>query len=127
MIIQYVLTAGLLLCLLYALVQRRKSRLVSFLISAVAAAGIYFVQFPDTTNTIAHWMGVGRGADLVLYCWLVISLVVSLNLQFKILKLQGSLTDLAREIALQAPRGELQQGLRQGAAIQAAAQGSLPG
>jgi len=105
MIVQIVLTLGLLLCLAYAFMQRQKSRLVSFAISIVAIAGIYFVQVPESANQLAHFAGVGRGADLILYCWLVISLVVSINLQFKILKLQGALTDLAREIALQNPRG----------------------
>lgn len=112
MIIQIVLTVGLLLCLLYAFVQRQKSRLVSLLISIVSVAGIYFVLFPEKTNQMAHLVGVGRGADLVLYCWLVISLIVSLNLQFKILRLQGLMTELAREIALQVPHGEPQGGVR---------------
>jgi hypothetical protein len=48
-----------------------------------------------------------------LYCWLVISLIVSLNLQLKILRLQGLLTELAREVALQAPRGEQRHETRQ--------------
>lgn len=104
MIIQVLLTLGLLLCLLYAFVQRHKSRLVSFLISIVAVAGIYFVLFPDKTSELAHLVGVGRGADLVMYCWLVISLIISLNLQFKIFALQGLITELAREIALLTPR-----------------------
>jgi hypothetical protein len=49
-------------------------------------------------------MGVGRGADLVFYCWIVISLIVSVNLQFKILNLQEMTTELTRELALRAPR-----------------------
>lgn len=106
MIVQVILTLGLLLCLVYAFLQRQKSRLVSFALAAIAFAGIYFVQVPESANRLAHFVGVGRGADLILYCWLVISLIVSVNLQFKILKLQGLLTDLAREITLQNPRGE---------------------
>lgn len=104
MIIQTILITGLLLCLTYAFLQRQKSRLVSLAISIVAVAGIYFVLFPQSTNELARIAGVGRGADLILYCWLVISLIVSVNLQFKILKLQGWLTELAREITLQNPR-----------------------
>ena len=34
---------------------------------ALALAMIIAVIFPDSTNTIAHSVGVGRGADLVLY------------------------------------------------------------
>lgn len=104
MIIQWVLVSGLLLFLFYALLQRGKSRLVNLAIAVTSIAGIYFVLFPDQTNELARWMGVGRGADLILYCWLVISLIVSVNLQFKIMGLQEMLTDLTRELALRAPR-----------------------
>lgn len=100
MIIQAILTLGLLLCLVYAFLQRQKSRLISLGISIVSVPGIYFVLFPENANQLAHLVGVGRGADLILYCWLVISLIVSLNLQLKILQLQGLITDLAREMTL---------------------------
>ena len=100
MIIQAVLTFGLLFCLLYAFLQRQKSRYISRVLAVVAVAGIYFVLVPERTNQLAHLVGIGRGADLVLYCWLVISLIVSVNLQFKILKLQESITELARQVAL---------------------------
>jgi len=55
------------------------------------------------TNELAGWMGVGRGADLVFYCWIVISLIVSVNLYFKIQSLQEVATELTRELALRAP------------------------
>jgi hypothetical protein len=70
----------------------------------VALTGIYLVLFPEHTQVVAHVVGVGRGADLVLYCWLVISLIVSLHLQLQILQLRGLITALAREIALQGAR-----------------------
>ena len=104
MIIQVILIFGLLLCLIYAFLQRSKSRYVSSAIFLVSIAGIAFVLAPDLTNRIAHRVGVGRGADLVLYCWLMISLIVSINLQFKILSLQRLITELAREMTLRAPR-----------------------
>ena len=104
MIIQAILTFGLSICLIYAFLQRNKSRYVSFAISMVSIAGIAFVLAPQLTDRIAQKVGVGRGADLVLYCWLVISLVVSINLQFKILGLQRLITELAREMTVRAPR-----------------------
>ena len=104
MIIQVLLIGGLLLCLLYAFMQRQKSRLLSKAISIVVLTGIYLVLFPEHTNELAHFVGVGRGADLVFYCWLVISLIVSMNLQLQILQLQRLITELAREMALQDAR-----------------------
>lgn len=103
MIIQAILTFGLSICLIYAFLQRNKSRYVSLAIAGVAIIGICFVLAPGLTDRIAHMVGVGRGADLVLYCWLVISLIISINLQFKILDLQRHITVLAREITLRSP------------------------
>jgi hypothetical protein len=103
MIIQALLILGLLLCLLYAFLQRQKSHFISTVITIVSLIGIYLVLDPDRSNQLAHLVGVGRGADLIVYCWLVISLMVSVNLQFKILTLQGDITELARELALRAP------------------------
>ena len=102
MIIQIILTFGLLLFLVYALLQRQQSRFISGAMCVLALAGIYFVLVPESANRLAHLVGVGRGADLILYCWLVISLIVSVNLQFKILRLHGLVTELAREMALSA-------------------------
>ena len=106
MIIQVILTAGLVVCLFYAFSQRQKSRLVTVSMSLVSLVGIYFVLNPESSNRLAHIAGVARGADLILYCWLVISLVVSVNLQFKILGLQRLLTELAQEMTLQAARSD---------------------
>ena len=100
MIIQVILTAGLCLCISYAYLQQHKSKLVSYTISVVALIGIYFVYSPDQSNRIAAFVGIGRGADLILYCWVVISLIVSVNLQIKILSLYQVVTCLTREIAI---------------------------
>jgi hypothetical protein len=100
MIIQFVLILGLAVVFIYALLERRTSRFVSLSISSVSVAGMYFVLFPESTNAVAKFVGVGRGADLVVYCWLVISLVVSVSLQFKLLKQHEAITVLARELAL---------------------------
>jgi hypothetical protein len=105
MIIQGILICGLFLCLVYAYLQRRNSRWISIAISATSIAGVYFVLVPERTTEIARLLGVGRGADLILYCWIVISLIVSVSLQFKILNLQEAITELTRELALRAPLG----------------------
>lgn len=112
MIIQWILVTGLLFFLFYALLRRTKSRFVNAAIATTSIAGIYFVLFPEQTNDIARWMGVGRGADLILYCWLVISLIVSVILQFKIMSLEEMMTELARELAMCTPREPPDQDLR---------------
>ena len=100
MIIQILLIVGLLICLLYAFLQRAKSRIISLAIGLVSIAGIYFVAIPEHATGLAHLVGVGRGVDLIIYCWLVITLAILINLQFRILSLQEMITVLAREVAL---------------------------
>lgn len=102
--IKFILILGLLLCLAYAFLQRHKSRTIAFGISFASCVGIWFVLMPEHTSTLAETLGVGRGADLMLYLWIVISVFVLMSLQFKILGLQREVTELAREIALQSPR-----------------------
>lgn len=103
MIIQFILCAGLGVALFYAYLQRRKSSLISLAILVVSAVGMVAVLSPSASNAVANAVGVGRGADLVMYCWIVITLLVSMNLQFKIFHLQHGLTLLTREIALHSP------------------------
>ena len=103
MIIQFILCAGLSVVLLYAYLQRRKSSLVSIAIIVVSVAGMAAVLSPSLSNAVASAVGVGRGADLVVYCWIVITLLVTVNLQFKILQMQQNVTTLTRELALRAP------------------------
>ena len=44
--------------------------------------------------------GIGRGVDLILYLWLVISLIVVLNLHLKLRAQMEIITVIAREIAI---------------------------
>lgn len=100
MIIKLLLTAGLLLALAYSLVQAGRMRFLKATMSVIVAVGMYFVWFPEQTNRIADFVGVGRGADLVLYCWILVMLVVVLNLYLKTRRLDAAITKLARHIAI---------------------------
>ncbi len=102
--IKAILVVALLVSLCYAYFQRRKSRLVAVGIALTGVAGIYFVLYPSHTSSLAARLGVGRGADLVFYCWIVSSLFIWIDLQFKILTLQVAVTELSRELALRNPR-----------------------
>ncbi|MCV2353662.1 DUF2304 domain-containing protein [Paucibacter sp. B2R-40] len=109
MIMQFILISGLLACLIYAFLQRQKSRLISALLAVISILGIVFVSTPELTNVLAKFVGIGRGADLILYCWLLISIVVSVNLQMKILSIHKNITDLTRELALMRPQSQLRE------------------
>lgn len=62
------------------------------------AAGV-IVVVPDTTSTIAKWLGVGRGADVVVYVALAILFFVLFRLVVRQQRLERDLTRLVRELA----------------------------
>lgn len=60
----------------------------------------FAILWPDLTIRIARVMGIGRGADLVLYL-LAISFFLSVFYFYnKILKLQSDISEIVRRIAL---------------------------
>ena len=84
MIAQIVLSLLLGAVLLYAWAQYRRSPIVTVLSCVVSLMGFYFVWLPSHATRVAEFVGIGRGADLVLYVWACISLVVLLNLHLKL-------------------------------------------
>jgi hypothetical protein len=100
MIAQVVLSLLLAIVLLYAWAQYRLSPIVTILSCVVSLMGFYFVWLPSHATRVAELVGIGRGADLVLYVWACISLVVLLNLHLKLRTQHELLTQLARSIAL---------------------------
>jgi hypothetical protein len=65
-----------------------------------AFSGLYFVWVPDHASWLAALVGIGRGVDLMLYLWVVISLIVLLNLHLKLRAQMEVITVLARELAI---------------------------
>ena len=100
MIAQLTLSLLLAVILVYAGTQWRRSRFVGALAVWSASAGLYLVWAQSQASMLAQWAGVGRAVDLILYLWVVISLLVMLNLHLKIRLQTELITALARSIAL---------------------------
>lgn len=100
MIIQIMLSAGLLFIGFYGYTQMRRSQPLSIVICVNVTIAMYFVWAPAHANLVAQAIGVGRGADLVFYCWVLISLLLIVNLQVRLLKTREQITMLARRIAI---------------------------
>ena len=66
--------------------------------------GIILVLMPDWTTAIANLLGVGRGADLIMYLGLLMLSFFCLLLYARIRELEASLTQLVRSIALNQAR-----------------------
>jgi hypothetical protein len=58
------------------------------------------VLFPDSTTTVAHFLGVGRGTDLAFYLFSIFIFFAVTLLHLKIKRMERSMTELTREIAL---------------------------
>jgi small membrane protein len=101
--IKILLTVGLVTFLVYGTSQRDKSWFVFYGTLAITAIGSFFIWAPEQANNLAYLLGVGRGADLVLYCWILTSLIVALNLHLLIRANLQLTTELARQLALSHP------------------------
>lgn len=106
MIIQILLSFGLAGSLFYVISLGRSYRSLRLVLFGIILIGLIFVWVPDTTNAIATLVGVGRGADLIMYVWIVLNLLFVLRLHIKLREQAESLTKLARQIALTRPESD---------------------
>jgi small membrane protein len=114
MIFQLLLSASLAVILIYSYNQRIRSPSVSAVALVAAGAGLYFTWFPSHATSLAGLVGIGRGADLIFYLWVVISLALLLNVHLKLRAGHSQLTEVVRHIAILEGREELK---KQGAEV----------
>ncbi|GAA2235108.1 hypothetical protein GCM10010401_03710 [Rarobacter faecitabidus] len=78
----------------------RRQALRRLLLAGFITVAALSVIFPNALTRVANWMGVGRGADLLLYA-LVIAFVSYVGTSYRRTShLNRQLTVLAREVAL---------------------------
>jgi small membrane protein len=99
-LIQLILIAAIATIGVLALWSLRSQRLSRFVVLALAAAGVAFVLRPDFTSRIAHFLGVGRGVDLMLYIFLVATIYALLQLYARVRTLDWQITQLSRALAI---------------------------
>jgi len=109
MLFQLVLSAAF-LSSLWLVWRRRQQQAVS---GAVASGwtlgvivGLVVTWYPDTASVIANIVGVGRGADLIVYVGLVLLFVLVFQLHVSHVRLERQLTKLVREEALRGLENE---------------------
>ena len=100
MIFSALLTLFLLFLIIYALLQKKQFPVIGRALPLVSAFGIYVAWFPDSTGYVAHWVGIGRGVDLMLYVWIMASALLFLVLHLKLIAQERLLTELARHLAI---------------------------
>lgn len=104
MTIKIILLSLLLLLLLYAVSQARRSKLLALCMIACCTVGIVFVSAPELSTQIANMLGVGRGADLVIYLLSIVSLFAIFNLHLRLRASHEVTTELARSVAISSAR-----------------------
>ena len=99
-LIQIILSFCVLLIAVYMYVRLRSTLMDVFLILVFLAAGIFFILFPESTNDIAHWAGVSRGADLLFYLAILFLFFLILKLYSRQRRIEQSFTELIRKKSL---------------------------
>jgi hypothetical protein len=66
----------------------------------VWAAAAYAIARPSITITVAHALGIGRGADLILYCSILAMLIGFFFIYVRFRRLDREITRLVRHMAI---------------------------
>lgn len=99
--IKIILIIPLLAIIILALLKLKKQAFLLLFLIAISLIGILFITFPSITNTLAKSVGIGRGADLVSYIFILFFLVYGVFLYTKIKKIEENQTELVRKFSIQ--------------------------
>ncbi len=100
MIIRLLLLAGLAAIGWFVFLKRNRMPFHIVTVFALLGAGAVAIVAPETTNEIASLVGVGRGADLVMYVSIIAILFVLVHYFTKFVELQRNVTQITRELAI---------------------------
>lgn len=101
-IIQLLLVLGIVVIVAWLFIKRGAKQLAvrRLLIIAFAVFAVFTVLFPGTLTRIAHLVGVGRGADLLLYATVLVLLGFLALQEARTKATEKRTTYLARRLAL---------------------------
>lgn len=100
MIIRFLMLSGLAAIGWLVFLRRNKLPIHIVIVFALLAAGAWAVLFPQETDVIANYVGVGTGADLITYLFEITAMFVLIHYYTKFVELQRQLTELVREMAI---------------------------
>ena len=99
-LIQPLLVLGLLAALVAYLAFLRTTLRDRIIVAALGVSAVVAVVFPDLTNSVAHRLGVGRGADLLIYMLVVCGVFAFLMVHARLRRIEDRLTAIVRRQAL---------------------------
>lgn len=96
---QILLILALIVFILYVF-RLRTLFLDRILLLVITAFGVLLVIHPDLASRIANLIGIGRGADLLLYLFVIAGLFFAVGISSENKRLQRQMTELVRHIAI---------------------------
>ncbi len=63
-------------------------------------AGVLAILFPETTTQLSRLVGIGRGADAILYASIVVIFYMIFRIYIRIEDTQKQITEVSRKVAL---------------------------
>jgi len=100
-IIQIFLTICIALIAIYMYIRLRSGLFDVILIGLFFVVGTFFILFPETTNDIAHFVGVSKGANLFLYTAILFLFFLILKLYSRLRRVEQKFTELVRSKSLE--------------------------
>jgi len=100
-LIQVVLTAGIIIIAAYMYLRLRNTFLDLILILLFLITGVVFVIFNEITDKMAHFLGIGRGADMIFYLGLLFLFFLMLKLYARLRRVEENLTELVRKKSIE--------------------------
>ena len=107
MIIRILLLSALAAIGWFVFLKRNRLPFHIVVVFAILGLGAAAVLFPDVSDEVANFVGVGRGVDLISYLIEVAVLFVLLHYYTKFVELQRQLTEVVRELSI--ARGEIEE------------------
>lgn len=99
--IKIILFIPLLALIFFVLKSFKKQVLSRLVMIGILLIGILFVLYPDLSGKLAHLVGVGRGADLVIYMFIIFSFIFGVYLYAKFRKLKEEHAELIKKMAVE--------------------------
>ena len=104
MIIKLLLLSGLCVAAVFAYRSARSARSLALRrvgLALILSAAVVGIVFPSLVTAVANAVGVGRGADLVLYVLVVVSVFVWVGVYRRLHDMEARFVELSRRLALE--------------------------
>lgn len=108
MIFQSLAALFLLCVIVYGTFSPNGSRLQKLAVLFFGSGAIGLVLFPEWSSLIAQKFGIGRGSDLVFYCWGIITFTLFVKESIQLRRQEMDITKLSREFAIARALEELE-------------------